>query len=122
MRLTDEQEKMLSGEEGEATRKAMEILVGIGEIYDAEELIPITSAHISGISITTAGDAGLGFVEDMADKGAEVSVPTTINPAAMDLENWKSLGAPEEVSEKQIRMIDAYREMEVRQSCSCVPT
>lgn len=121
MHLTEKQEDMLSGEEGEATKKAMEILVGLGDIYNAEELIPIKSAHVSGISITTSGDAGLKFIEEMAEKGAEVRVPTTTNPAGMDLEKWKSLGVPEELAEKQIRMVEAYKKIGARTTCSCTP-
>lgn len=112
---------MLSGEEGEATRKAMEILVGLGEIYEAKKLIPIKSAHISGISIRTAGEAGLSFIEEMVNKGAKVEVPTTINPAGMDLQDWESLGAPEELSKKQIRMVEAYQRIGARITCSCTP-
>lgn len=112
---------MSSGEEGEATRKAMEILVGIGKIYEAKELIPISSAHISGVSMRTSGEAGLNFVEEMEGEGAEVSVPTTINPAGVDLQDWKELGAPEDMSKKQIRMVEAYRKMGAEPTCSCVP-
>jgi len=112
---------MLSGERGEATQKAMEIIVGLGDIYEAEKLIPIESAHISGISMTTAGEAGLDFIEGMAEKGAEVSVPTTINPAAIDLQRWESLGAPKDISENQIKMIESYEKIGARATCSCVP-
>lgn len=121
MHLTKEQESTLDGEKGPAYKKAMEILVALGEIYEAEKLIPIKNAHISGVSIRTAGEAGSTFIEDLVDKGAEVSVPTTINPAGMDLENWKELGAPEEMSKKQLRMVKAYEEMGASPTCSCTP-
>ncbi|KXA98343.1 hypothetical protein AKJ37_00295 [candidate division MSBL1 archaeon SCGC-AAA259I09] len=121
MYLNKEQERMLSGEESEAVQNAMEILVGLGDIYDAKRLIPIESAHISGISMRTSGEAGLSFIEDMVDKGARTSVPTTINPAGMDLKNWKEMGAPAEMSEKQIRMVDAYEKIGAEPTCSCVP-
>ncbi len=121
MHLTKKQERMLSGGEGEATRKAMEILVGLGDIYGAQELIPIQSAHISGMSITTSGEAGLSFIEEMVDKGAEVKVPTTTNPAGMDLENWERLGVPEELAKKQIGMVEAYRKIGAKPTCSCTP-
>lgn len=112
---------MLSGERGEAVKKAMEILTGLGDIYEAEKLIQVKSAHVSGISIRTAGDAGLNFVEEMLERGAKVSVPTTINPAALDLQDWEELGVPEDISEKQIRIIEAYRKMGAAPVCSCVP-
>ncbi|MBS3815003.1 MAG: aconitase X catalytic domain-containing protein [Hadesarchaea archaeon] len=121
MRLTKEQEKMLSGEEGPAISKAMEILTALGDIYDAEKLIPIQSAHVSGISLRTSGEAGLKFVEDLANKGAKTRVKTTINPAGIDLEDWRELGAPEDMAKKQERMIKAYEKMGAEPTCSCIP-
>ncbi|KXB01128.1 hypothetical protein AKJ41_02670 [candidate division MSBL1 archaeon SCGC-AAA259O05] len=121
MELTKEQEKMLSGERGKAVQKAMEILTGLGDIYGAEKFTPVQSAHVSGVSIRTAGDAGLNFIEEMVEEGAKVTVPTTINPAALDLRDWDEMGVPEEISRKQIRIIDAYREMGADPVCSCIP-
>ncbi len=121
MHLTKKQENILAGEEGKASKKAMEILVALGEIYNADKLIPIKNAHVSGVSVRTAGDAGLNFLEDLVEKGAKVSVPTTINPAGMDLKNWKELGAPKEMSKKQLRMVKAYEEMGATPICSCTP-
>ena len=57
MHLTREEERVLDGEEGEARRKAMEIVVALGEIYGAKRLIPIASAQVSGASFKTIGDA-----------------------------------------------------------------
>lgn len=121
MYLNKKQEKMLSGENGSVLQKAMEILTALGDIYDADKLIPIQSAHVSGVSLRTSGEAGLNFVEDLAKDGAKVSVQTTINPTGIDLENWEALGAPEDLVNKQKRMIDAYIRMEAEPVCSCVP-
>lgn len=121
MHLTKNQEKMLSGEEGPALQKAMEILVALGDIYDSDGLIPIHSAHVSGISLRTSGGAGLKFVEDLADMGAKVYAPTTINPTGIDLESWEELGAPKDLVDKQKRMINAYERMGAEPICSCVP-
>ena len=49
MYLTKEEEKMLSGEYGLAIQKAMQLLVAIGDIFEAEYLINIESAQISGL-------------------------------------------------------------------------
>ena len=45
MRLNDEQKAMLNGDMGEGKRVAMEMLYAIGNVYGAEDLIPIKSAH-----------------------------------------------------------------------------
>jgi predicted aconitase len=66
----------------------MEILVALGDIYGAEKLVPITSAQISGVSYKTIGDAGLEFIEELS-KDANVRVPSTLNPAGVDLANME---------------------------------
>ncbi len=121
MKLTAKQQKMLDGEEGEAVQKSMEILIALGNIYDADSLIPIKNAHISGISMKTSGEAGLNFIKDMAKKGAKVSVPTTINPAGMDLQKWEEMGVPKGFAEKQKDIIEAYRQIGAKATCTCSP-
>lgn len=119
MYLTPEEEKMEAGEYGAAVGKAMEILVALGEIYNAERLVDITSAQISGVSFKTIGDAGLEFLEDMA-KDAKVIIPSTLNPAGVDLERY-DLGFSKEFTEKQLKIIDAYRKMDITTTCTCTP-
>ena len=40
MRLTKDEEKMLSGGYGEGYKRAMEILVEMGKFYDAKRMVP----------------------------------------------------------------------------------
>jgi len=120
MFLTKEEERMLDGERGEAVRKSMEILVALGKIFDAERLIPIKSVQISGVSYDNLGDAGLEFINEMAKDG-NVVVPTTLNPAGMDIENWRSLGISEDFAKKQEVILNAFKKMGVRLTCTCTP-
>ncbi len=119
MYLTPEEEKMMAGEYGPAVQKSMEILVALGDIYNAEGLVDITSAQISGVSYKTIGDAGLEFLEDMA-QDAKIIVPSTLNPAGVDLERY-DLGFSKEFTEKQLEIIDAYRAMDITTTCTCTP-
>lgn len=121
MRLTDEEKAMLAGGRGEASRRAMEIVVALGEIFGAEDLIPIKSAQIAGVSYKNLGDAGLEFLQEWAGQGARVQVPTGLNPAGMDRHNWKRLGIPEAFAAKQTAVLDAFSAMNVRMTCSCTP-
>src|SRR5271157_3066574 len=121
MFLTKEEEQMLSGERGEGVRKAMEIVVALGKIYDAEKLVEVGSVQVSGVSYKNLGDAGIEFLEDWAAKGGRITVKTTLNPAGMDLENWRKLGFKEEFAKKQIKVMDAFRKMGIPSSCSCIP-
>ena len=119
MRLTPRQKELR--ERGTAAQQtAMRLLVALGEIYAADRLVPVKSAHVAGASYKMVGDPGLEFIEDFA-KDAKVVVPTTVNPLGMDLERWREQGIPEDFAAKQRRIADAYRAMGVRESFSCTP-
>jgi len=120
MYLTKEEERMLDGEEGYAVKKSMEILVALGNIYGAEKLIKVGSVQVAGVSYHNLGDAGLEFLNELAKDG-KVKVLTTLNPAGMDLEDWKKLGISEEFAKKQNLVIDAFRKMGIIISCTCTP-
>lgn len=120
MHLTEKEERMLNGEEGYAVKKSMEILVALGDIYGAERLIKVGSVQVAGVSYHNLGDAGLEFLNELAKDG-KVKVLTTLNPAGMDLENWKNLGISAEFAEKQNLVIDAFKKMGIVTSCTCTP-
>ncbi len=103
-----------------AERKAMELLVALGDIYGADRLIEVTSVHVSGASYKIIGDAGLEFVEEFS-KSARAKVPTTVNPLGMDLRAWRETHIPEAFALKQARIAEAYRRMGVKETWSCVP-
>ncbi|MFA6530526.1 MAG: aconitase X catalytic domain-containing protein [Candidatus Micrarchaeia archaeon] len=121
MNLTPREQKMLDGELGEATRQSMEILVALGNIYGANGMIPVTSAQIAGVSYKTIGDAGLEYLQEMAKNGAKVKIPSFLNPAGMDVEQWKKLRIPEDFAKKQIEVLGAYTKMGIQNTCTCTP-
>jgi predicted aconitase len=119
--LNREEKRMSQGECGTAVEKSMDILVALGDIYGAERMVEIESAQISGVSYKTIGDAGLEYLEDLAGMGARVTVPSTLNPAGVDLEQWKELGFSSEFFDKQLRIVEAYQKMGVITTCTCTP-
>ncbi|MEM2878805.1 MAG: aconitase X catalytic domain-containing protein [Candidatus Hadarchaeales archaeon] len=121
MYLTKEQERMLAGEYGEVIERNFRLLVRLGEIYGADRMIPVSSVQVAGVSYKSIGDPGLEFLEDIAGKGAKVRVPTTLNPAGMELENWKELGFPADFAEKQLRIMEAFRRMGIMMTVTCTP-
>ncbi len=120
MHLSREEEGILAGEHGHGMQRAMELLVALGRIYDADGLIPITSAHLSGVSFKTIGEGGLDFLEEMS-VDARVKVRTTLNPAGMDRTRWAEMGVDEMFALKQNAIIDSYERMGVTTSCTCTP-
>jgi len=118
--LTTEEKEMLDGKHGKATRKSMEIITTLGEIYGAKRLIPVTSVQIAGVSYHNLGEAGLEYLSEMAEDG-HARVLTTLNPAGMDMLEWKKHGIPEDFAENQERVVNAFERMGVITTCTCTP-
>ncbi|MEM0135228.1 MAG: aconitase X catalytic domain-containing protein [Thermoplasmatales archaeon] len=76
MFLNNLEEKILSGEWGQGYQYAMELLVTIGETFDADRLIDITKAHWA----LSGQEGDLYFAKKLADGGAQTKVPVTTNP------------------------------------------
>jgi predicted aconitase len=120
MFLTKEEESALAGEQGHGRRRAMELLVAVGKIYGAERLVPISSAHLSGVSYKTIGEGGIDFLKEMS-QDCKVTVNTTLNPSGMDSERWKEMHITEEFAQKQLEIIKYYGKLGVETTCSCTP-
>ncbi len=112
---------MLAGEAGPGVQRAMEIVVALGQIYGAADLVPVASVQVSGVSYKNLGDAGLEFLEEWAAQGARAQVPATLNPAGMDLRAWRELGFSADFGRQQQRVIDAYVALGVTPTCTCTP-
>jgi predicted aconitase len=112
---------MLAGEAGAGVRRAMEIVVALGRIYGASDLVPVSSAQVSGVSYKNLGEAGLEFLLAWAGEGARASIPTTLNPAGADLSAWRSLGFSERFVRKQQAVISAYAALGATPTCTCTP-
>jgi len=121
MRLRPDEKALLEGKQGPGLRRAMEIVLALGRIYGAEELTPIVSAQVAGVSYGNLGEAGLAFLEEWAAQGARVRVLTTLNPAGMDLERWREMGIPEEFARAQQRVVRALVRMGALPTLTCAP-
>ena len=71
---------MLSGDFGEGYKKAMGILVKMGEFYDAKRLVPISMAFLTiGPTASKPGGANI-WLNKMADSGAKFKSPLAMSP------------------------------------------
>jgi hypothetical protein len=121
MELTTEERAMLEGDRGPGVGKAMEIIVTLGRMYDARRSVPVSSVQVAGVSYRNLGEAGLEFLREWADQGAQARVPATLNPAGLDLRAWRELGFSEEFARRQLAVIEAYGRLGVRTTCTCTP-
>jgi predicted aconitase len=115
--LTREEERILKGEFGEGTQKALELLVAIGDAYDAEKMIPISRAHAA----SSGQEGDLYFVELLAKGGARCKVPTSTNPV-YDLDFFdKRFPVPKFEGGVAHKVMEAYEKVGAILSWSCIP-
>ena len=77
MFLNKNEKDMLEGKLGPGVAAAMKILVGIGEAFQSERMVPVNRVHIS----LSNQEGDLWFAKKMADAGAKCKVMATVNPA-----------------------------------------
>ncbi len=121
MYLTPEEEKICDGEYGWAYEVSMKILVRLGDLFGASRLISIESAHISGVSYKTLGDAPTDFLEALAKAGGKARVFSTLNPSGFDPDHADRMGIPSSYREKQTRILGLYEKMCVNPTLTCTP-
>lgn len=123
IQLNEEQQKMLAGEYGRAKQMAMRLVLDLAATAGADKLIPIQSAHLSGVSPLTGG---LGLRQFLArlveDPQAHVAVPTTLNAAGCDAAQFDKMGivAPNFLDHNN-EIVARYTQLGVRPTQSCTP-
>jgi predicted aconitase len=117
--LTKTDQDMLAGARGPATKLAMSIIFRMAKFQGAEKLLDITQAHID--SSIYMGEAGLEFAEKLAELGAQVAVPSTLNVSGLDEHNWQEWAVPQDWADKARRQMVAYEKMGCRPIWTCAP-
>jgi len=120
LELTKEEESALKGEQGEILQMAYRILVATGEATDAEKLIPIEWAHLSGVNYNTIGDAGEEFLSSIS-KNTRFKIKTTLNPMGFDVDSVSRYALDDNFISKQLSIKKSYETMGVIPSFSCIP-
>lgn len=120
MYLTREQERILNGEYGWVRAKALEIIIRVGEALNAEKLVGIKHAHVSGISYLNIGEPGLKLLEELAEKGGSAVVYTTVNPSCIDL-LMDSRVIDQSIVYQQLLVNKALEKMGFNPTYTCIP-
>lgn len=119
MHLTDRDQDILSGREGEAARLAMRILVDLGEVFGADRMMPVSQVHIDMTLYMV--DAGVEFVERLAELDGRFAVPTQLNPSAIDLQRCREMRVPPDLEGNSRRLERAYLKMGALPTWTCAP-
>lgn len=90
MKLTAEEKAILNGKEGETKAKIMRTLVEFGDVFGAEELVPVTT---NGHLVTSFGIGLLKpvyrIMDEIIDAGLKTPYPFTVDPRPIDYKNVK---------------------------------
>ncbi len=123
IKLNAEQEAMLAGERGLAKQMGMRLVLDLAAAAGADGLIPIQSAHLSGVSPLTGGLGLRQFLAKLSsDASAQVAIPTTLNAAGCDEEQFAAMRivAPNFLDHNH-EIVQHYTNLGVRPTQSCTP-
>lgn len=120
MYLTNKENHMLEGKYGLPVQKSMEILVALGECYDAQRMIPVSSAHLL-YSISALGKGGTLFLHEMADRGCRFVIDTDTNAVSFEPSILMDFGMAEKHIPQQNALATIMRQMGALLSHTCAP-
>ncbi|MFT8362175.1 MAG: aconitase X catalytic domain-containing protein [Sporolactobacillus sp.] len=117
MKLTQEEQEMLDGKFGEGTKIAMKIQVALGDVFNAERMVPVSRTHVA----LSNQDADIWFAEKMVEAGATCRVSPTVNPG-FNLEYFQCITTISKKDEEQIRRTrKAYKDLGATLTFDCTP-
>jgi len=109
---------MCKGEMGKGVQEAINLLVAIGDAFDAQRMVPISRAHAA----SSGQEGDLYFVELLAKGGARCRVPTSTNPV-YDIPFFHGFfgGIPKFEADVARRVMESYKRVGAILSWSCIP-
>jgi len=121
LELTRQEEAMARGERGESVRLAMEILVKIGEACAAERMVEVTRCHAMTSMAPEIHEARIDLLERFMSLGGCYRVPTTLDPASLDLKRWREFKVPVGYAARAKRLLQLNDKLGAIPNYSCVP-
>jgi predicted aconitase len=97
----------------------MRLVVRAAEVTGAQRLIDVSGAHVD--SCLYHGQASLDFVRRLAQGGARVRVPTTLNVGALDLLHPELNRGDARKAQGGRELMDRYRALGARTTFTCAP-
>jgi predicted aconitase len=122
LRLNDEEEAMLAGEAGAPRRWAIAHQLAVGRFFDAEDLVPVSQAHIMG-DTESLGEAGIAFLEELAAAPRaerRVCIPTITDPRGLDFSAYARLKQTDAMAALEKRASDALESLGVLMTNTCI--
>jgi predicted aconitase len=116
---TTEQQALLNGAAGSGSALAMRIMLRFAEAVGAQRLIDISRAHIDGCLYH--GPVSVDFARTLAEGGARVKVPATLNVSAIDYLHPELFRGDPGVATASRELLKHYTAMGCQQTWTCAP-
>jgi predicted aconitase len=119
MFLTDEEKRMLNGDEGPVVAEAIDYLIQFGEAFGAERLV-----DISFCIYPAEQSIYYGSTEDLVEyaaRGGKVRVPSPCSTISHDLERPHITDCPQPLIEVQEQVVAAHRALGILETYTCTP-
>ena len=119
MKLNNQERAMLAGDFGLAVKWAMEHQLQVGRMFDAEDMVDVSQAHMMA-DPESLGEAGVAFAEKLAETDVKVRVPMITDPRGVDLNYYEPLGQTENMAVLERRFIAACKKMGITMTNTCI--
>src|SRR6195952_4888518 len=122
MKLNEEEKDILAGKSGPVPQQALQHQIKVGEFFGAEDLVPVTQAHLMA-DTESLGEAGVRWLEGLAattDGQHRVRIPTITDPRGTDFANADLLGQTSAMLSLERRAISAFEALGVAMTNTCI--
>src|ERR1700689_5526097 len=122
MKLNDEERDILAGKAGFVPQQALQHQIKEGEFFGAEDLVPVTQAHLMA-DTESLGEAGVVWLEGLAatvDGQRRVRIPTITAPRGTDFAKADFLGQTSTMLDLERRAIAAFVKLGVTMTDTCI--
>jgi predicted aconitase len=121
-RLTGYEEELLAGKHGAPRQWAMEMLLKVARMFDAEDMVEISQVHLMADTEAT-GEEGVRFVEWIGShdpEEARVVVPSVTDPRGADFSAYKQIKQDERFVDLERRADRAFRALGFMMTDTCI--
>src|SRR3984893_9889054 len=122
MTLNEEEQDILAGKSGPVPQQALQHQIKVGEFFGAEDLVPVTQAHLMA-DTESPGGAGVRWLEGLAatpDGQRRVRIPTITDPRGTDFAKADWLGQTSAMLDLERRAISACEALGVAMTNTCI--
>ncbi|MGF1619084.1 MAG: aconitase X [Rhodomicrobiaceae bacterium] len=121
-RLNDYEQEMLAGAHGEPRKWAMEMLLKVARMFDADELVEVSQVHLMADTEAT-GEEGLRFVEWIGSHDpseSRVVIPSVTDPRGADFSAYERIKQDERFVDMERRADAAFRKLGFMMTDTCI--